>query len=85
MGHRTPEPDEPVVIDCDEYAVRGPGCRDCVVSVLLGAPDTLWRTSGPRWRSLPRRGWRCGCGWKTDPPGWRWGWQVRLRTATKWG
>lgn len=41
MGHRTPEPDEPVVIDCDECAVRGPGCRDCVVSVLLGVPDTL--------------------------------------------
>jgi len=41
MGHRTPEPDEPVVIDCDECAVRGPGCRDCVVSVLLGAPETL--------------------------------------------
>ncbi len=32
---------EPVVIDCDECAVRGPGCRDCVVSVLLGVPDTL--------------------------------------------
>lgn len=41
MGYRTPEPDEPVVIDCDECAVRGPGCRDCVVSVLLGVPDTL--------------------------------------------
>ena len=31
----------PVVIDCDDCAVRGPGCRDCVVSVLLGVPDTL--------------------------------------------
>ncbi|MCV7381073.1 hypothetical protein BST11_19120 [Mycobacterium alsense] len=31
----------PVVIDCDRCAVRGPGCRDCVVSVLLGAPETL--------------------------------------------
>ncbi|MEI6251229.1 MAG: hypothetical protein WCP30_00285 [Mycobacteriaceae bacterium] len=41
MGHRTPEPDEPVVIDCNECAVRGPGCGDCVVSVLLGVPDTL--------------------------------------------
>lgn len=41
MGHRTPHPDEPVVIDCDECAVRGPGCRDCVVSVLLGVPDIL--------------------------------------------
>ncbi len=30
-----------VTIDCDDCAVRGPGCRDCVVSVLLGVPDTL--------------------------------------------
>ena len=41
MGHQTPGPDQPVVIDCDECAVRGPGCRDCVVSVLLGVPETL--------------------------------------------
>ena len=46
MGHDglqpgKPEPGEPVVIDCDDCAVRGPGCRDCVVSVLLGVPDTL--------------------------------------------
>lgn len=41
MKHQTPEPDQPVVIDCDQCAVRGPGCRDCVVSVLLGAPETL--------------------------------------------
>ena len=32
---------DPVVIDCDDCAVRGPGCRDCVVSVLLGVPDEL--------------------------------------------
>jgi hypothetical protein len=31
----------PVVIDCDDCAVRGRGCRDCVVSVLLGVPETL--------------------------------------------
>jgi len=30
-----------VIIDCDDCAVRGPGCKDCVVSVLLGAPETL--------------------------------------------
>ena len=41
MGHQPPESDQSVVIDCDECAVRGPGCRDCVVSVLLGVPDTL--------------------------------------------
>lgn len=32
-----------VTIDCDDCAVRGPGCQDCVVSVLLGIPDTLLR------------------------------------------
>ena len=37
-----PPPDsEPVVIDCEDCAVRGPGCRDCVVSVILGVPETL--------------------------------------------
>jgi hypothetical protein len=36
-----PEQTGPVVIDCDDCAVRGPGCRDCVVSVLLGVPETL--------------------------------------------
>ncbi|MEW5812715.1 MAG: hypothetical protein AB1925_25110 [Actinomycetota bacterium] len=30
-----------VTIDCDDCAVRGPGCQDCVVSVLLGIPETL--------------------------------------------
>ncbi|MDO0976158.1 hypothetical protein [Mycolicibacterium frederiksbergense] len=43
---RTDRADEPldtgsVVIDCDDCAVRGPGCQDCVVSVLLGVPETL--------------------------------------------
>lgn len=32
---------QPVLIDCDDCAVRGPACRDCVVSVLLGAPPDL--------------------------------------------
>ncbi len=41
IGVAGPRPAEPVVIDCDECAVRGPGCGDCVVSVLLGAPETL--------------------------------------------
>lgn len=31
----------PIVIDCDDCAVRGVGCEDCVVSVLLGIPETL--------------------------------------------
>ena len=30
-----------VHIDCDDCAVRGHGCQDCVISVLLGVPDTL--------------------------------------------
>ncbi|OBI52180.1 hypothetical protein A5707_12275 [Mycobacterium kyorinense] len=34
-------PPGPMIIDCDDCAVRGPGCRDCVVSVLLGVPETL--------------------------------------------
>ena len=36
------EPDTGTMrIDCDDCAVRGPGCSDCVVSVLLGVPETL--------------------------------------------
>ena len=34
-------PEDPVVIDCDDCAARGPGCGDCVVTVLLGTPETL--------------------------------------------
>jgi hypothetical protein len=30
-----------VIIDCDDCAVRGSACQDCVVSVLLGMPETL--------------------------------------------
>jgi hypothetical protein len=36
-----PAPGAPVVIDCDDCAARGPGCQDCVISVLLGVPETL--------------------------------------------
>ena len=58
----------PVVIDCDDCAVRGPGCRDCVVSVLLGVPETLLQDEraalevlaeagmAPRLRLVPIRG-----------------------------
>jgi len=28
-----------LTIDCDRCAVRGAACGDCVVSLLLGAPD----------------------------------------------
>jgi hypothetical protein len=41
VAARPPEPTGPVTIDCDDCAVRGPGCRDCVVSVILGVPETL--------------------------------------------
>ncbi len=40
-GGTVPQAAAPVVIDCDDCAVRGRGCRDCVVSVLLGIPETL--------------------------------------------
>jgi hypothetical protein len=30
-----------MVIDCDDCAVRGDACGDCVVGVLLGAPPEL--------------------------------------------
>lgn len=40
-GMTVPGPGAPVVIDCDDCAVRGLRCRDCVVSVLLGVPGIL--------------------------------------------
>jgi hypothetical protein len=30
-----------VIIDCDRCAIRGVGCPDCVISVLLDAPATI--------------------------------------------
>jgi hypothetical protein len=30
-----------MIIDCDNCAVRGAACNDCVVSVLIGKPDSL--------------------------------------------
>lgn len=65
-------PDAPVTIDCDDCAVRGPSCRDCVVSVLLGVPATLSLDEraalevlaeaglAPRLRLVPIRGNRSG-------------------------
>jgi hypothetical protein len=35
------EDGQQVIIDCDDCAVRGAACKDCVVSVLIGAPDSL--------------------------------------------
>lgn len=31
----------PVLLDCGSCAVRGVGCSDCVVALLLGPPDTV--------------------------------------------
>lgn len=33
-----------MIIDCGTCAVAGPACDDCVVSVLLGAPEGLMST-----------------------------------------
>src|SRR5207249_3912625 len=30
--------EQTMLIDCDRCAARGPGCPDCVVTVLLGGP-----------------------------------------------
>jgi hypothetical protein len=43
-----------VLIDCDTCTVRGQGCDDCVVTVLLGAPPD-WRGSDPTVVPLTRR------------------------------
>jgi hypothetical protein len=43
-----------VLIDCDTCTVRGQGCDDCVVTVLLGAPPG-WRGSDPTVVPLTRR------------------------------
>jgi hypothetical protein len=43
-----------VLIDCDTCTVRGPGCDDCVVTVLLGAPPG-WRDTVPTVVPLTRR------------------------------
>ena len=40
--------------DCDTCTVRGEGCDDCVVTVLLGAPPG-WRRSDPTVVPLTRR------------------------------
>ena len=35
-----------MLIDCDTCTVRGTGCADCVVTVLLGAPPG-WQSTDP--------------------------------------
>lgn len=43
-----------MLIDCDTCTVRGQGCDDCVVTVLLGAPPG-WGGSDPTVVPLTRR------------------------------
>ena len=43
-----------MLIDCDTCTVRGEGCADCVVTVLLGAPPG-WQDGGPVVVPLTRR------------------------------
>jgi hypothetical protein len=46
-GARMPDPaivgdtGDPVLLDCASCAVRGTGCSDCVVALLLGPPEPL--------------------------------------------
>ncbi|HEY7051998.1 MAG TPA: hypothetical protein VH496_07660 [Mycobacterium sp.] len=30
-----------MIIDCDNCAVRGAACKDCVISALIGVPDAV--------------------------------------------
>ena len=30
-----------MIVDCDTCAVRGDACKDCVITVLLGAPPSV--------------------------------------------
>ncbi|MGZ4624164.1 MAG: hypothetical protein ACXVX3_11820 [Blastococcus sp.] len=43
-----------MLIDCDTCTVRGTGCADCVVTVLLGAPPG-WQTADPVVLPMPAR------------------------------
>ena len=43
-----------MLIDCDTCTVRGTGCADCVVTVLLGAPPG-WSGTDPVVVPMPAR------------------------------
>ena len=64
-----------MLIDCDTCTVRGEGCADCVVTVLLGAPPG-WQGSDPSVVTM-RRPWaeagpaasgHCGASSRADSP-----------------
>ena len=41
-----------MIVDCDDCVVRGDACRDCVISVLLGAPPSGVAAEGPERQAL---------------------------------
>jgi hypothetical protein len=41
-----------VIIDCDKCAIRGVGCSDCVISVLLDAPGGSVELTDPELRAI---------------------------------
>jgi len=64
-----------MLIDCDTCTVRGEGCADCVVTVLLGAPPG-WQGSdpsvvtmrSPRAEEGPAASGHCGASSGVDSP-----------------
>lgn len=62
-GGTAPGPGAPVVIDCDDCAARGSGCRDCVVSVLIGVPESLSHDERAALEVLADVGLPLGCAW----------------------
>ncbi len=41
-----------MIVDCDGCVVRGHGCSDCVVSVLLGGPPEVLEFDADEQRAL---------------------------------
>lgn len=41
-----------MIIDCDKCAIRGVGCSDCVISVLLDAPGGSVELTDPELRAI---------------------------------
>ena len=41
-----------MIVDCDGCVVRGSGCADCVVSVLLGGPPDVLEFDADEQRAL---------------------------------
>ncbi len=56
-----------MIIDCDECAVRGPACSDCVVTVLL-AGDTGEQDEGWELDEVDRRAVQALAGAGLVPP-----------------